>query len=431
VVRRFQKSLISAVVATLGASLFMLGGPLARAGAADAPVEASAAAFMNGMRTAAGLAPLATNLALTGMARGWTDHLTAVGGLSHNPALATEAPAGWATVGENVGMGGSLDGVDQAFAASPPHRANILGAYDAMGIGVDIRGDGTLFITVDFIRWQPGAAPVSAPVASCIDHNPVPDPSSSAASGYYVLGSDGGIFAYGKAPFLGSVPGLGVHAQASLMAETPSQRGYWILGADGGVFSFGDAHFYGSVPGIGAQARAVDLKSSKSGKGYWVLGQDGSVFSFGDAVYAGSLPGAGVRAQAVRLVPTPSGHGYWILGADGGIFSFGDAAFHGSLPGVGVHDGSISLASTISGNGYWILGADGGIFSFGDATYKGSVPGLACQQASGVQLVASADGHGYYVLASDGRVFSFGDAPGYGQPASLGVTALDLAVFTA
>jgi len=30
-------------------------------------------------------------------------------------------------------------------------------------------------------------------------------------------------------------------------APPPGQHGYWLVGSDGGVFSFGDASFYGSA----------------------------------------------------------------------------------------------------------------------------------------------------------------------------------------
>jgi len=33
---------------------------------------------------------------------------------------------------------------------------------------------------------------------------------SADAGGYWLIGSDGGIFAFGDAPFVGSLPGLGV-----------------------------------------------------------------------------------------------------------------------------------------------------------------------------------------------------------------------------
>ena len=31
------------------------------------------------------------------------------------------------------------------------------------------------------------------------------------------------------------------------MAATPDGRGYWLVASDGGIFAFGDAGFYGST----------------------------------------------------------------------------------------------------------------------------------------------------------------------------------------
>jgi len=408
----------------LGGVILCMAPLASPASAADASSEAQFVNYINSQRSGSSEPTLGVNTDLTGVARGWADHMLAAGGLSHNPNLGTQAPAGWAVVGENVGMGPSVSTIDNAFWNSSEHRANILGNYDVVGVGVDIRSDGMMFVTVDFLKWQASASGPTAVASSCTSSNPPATPSAQGASGYYVLGSDGGIFSYGSAPFHGSVPGTGATAQAILMAVTPSQQGYWVLGSNGQVFAFGDARNLGSALGVAG----ADIKPTNTGNGYWILGQDGSVYNFGDAANLGSLPAVGVRDRAVKLVPTPSGHGYWILGADGGIFSFGDAAFHGSLPGLGIHNTSVSMASTPSGRGYWVLGADGGIFSFGDAAFHGSVPGIGCTQAIGVQLIRSASGNGYYILSSDGRVFSFGDAPNFGQPASLHVTTLDLAV---
>ena len=33
------------------------------------------------------------------------------------------------------------------------------------------------------------------------------------------------------------------------VAATPDDNGYWLVGADGGVFAFGDAAYYGSMGG--------------------------------------------------------------------------------------------------------------------------------------------------------------------------------------
>jgi hypothetical protein len=416
--KRLLSSLVAALCGIALAAPALLASSVTPAAAANAGAEAQMLALTNADRAANGLAPLVMDPSLTTIARSWSDHLMATGTLSHNLSLSTMLPADWLTYGENVGMGSSPATLETAFMNSPAHRANILGDYRQVGIGVDVRSDGTMFVTLDFMKTS-GAVQAAA----CTSSNPPAAPSTTAARGYYVLGNDGGIFSY-NAPFRGSVPGVGATEAAALMAITPSQGGYWVLGRHGGVYSFGDAHYFGSVPG----AATIDLKPTRTGNGYWILGQDGTVWNFGDARNLGSLPGVGVHTVAVKLVPTPSGNGYWILGQDGGIFSFGDAAFHGSLPGLHIANTSISMASTPSGRGYWVLGQDGGIFSFGDAAFHGSIPGIGCTSAQGVQLVSTVTGAGYYILSSDGRVFPFGDAPSYGQPASLNVSTLDLAV---
>ena len=266
--------------------------------------------------------------------------------------------------------------------------------------------------------------------------NPKATPNKAAGAGYYVLGSDGGIFTFGGAPFVGSVPGLnlGATVTALRLAATKTGLGYHILGADGGIFTFGDATFEGSVPGLnlGVKVTALDLQRTASGSGYWVLGADGGVFSFGDAPFYGSVPGLGINgAKALRLIPTPTGKGYWVLGVDGGVFSFGDATFYGSVPGLGIATKVVALAADPKGRGYWVLGDDGGVFSFGVPFY-GSVPGAGlCAWPKGVQMAPSATGNGYWVVGEDGTVFPFGDAGRFGDIPGLGlksVRAVDLAV---
>ena len=57
----------------------------------------------------------------------------------------------WHTWGENVGFtGGDVEGMEQAFMDSPPHRGNILNrAFRQVAIG-SVRVDGTLWVTVFF-----------------------------------------------------------------------------------------------------------------------------------------------------------------------------------------------------------------------------------------------------------------------------------------
>jgi hypothetical protein len=84
------------------------------------------------------------------------------------------------------------------------------------------------------------------------------------------------------------------------MAATPSGEGYWLVASDGGIFSFGDAPFLGSPAGRLAEGAAVGLVASPSGQGYRVATVDGGVFTFGDARFAGEVPG-GLRLPVVGI----------------------------------------------------------------------------------------------------------------------------------
>jgi uncharacterized protein YkwD len=56
----------------------------------------------------------------------------------------------WELGGENIGVGGSLEGLEEAFMASPPHRQNLLRrVYRHAAIGI-VRQDGQTWITVIF-----------------------------------------------------------------------------------------------------------------------------------------------------------------------------------------------------------------------------------------------------------------------------------------
>ncbi|HLI74133.1 MAG TPA: SpoIID/LytB domain-containing protein [Acidimicrobiales bacterium] len=101
--------------------------------------------------------------------------------------------------------------------------------------------------------------------------------------------------------------------------------GYWLLGSDGGVFSFGDASFHGSMGGTRLNAPMVGMAATPDGGGYWTVASDGGVFSFGDAPYEGSLPGDAVTGHAVALRPTRTGMGYLVVAVDGRAVAFGDA----------------------------------------------------------------------------------------------------------
>jgi len=70
--------------------------------------------------------------------------------------------------------------------------------------------------------------------------------SDDTAEGYRMVGSDGGIFAFGDARFRGSEGAVHLNEPIVAIAATPDGGGYWLVGSDGGIFAFGDARFRGS-----------------------------------------------------------------------------------------------------------------------------------------------------------------------------------------
>ena len=233
----------------------------------------------------------------------------------------------------------------------------------------------------------------------------------ASGGGYWLVGSNGGVYSFGDARYHGSVPGShAIHLGAPIvgMAATPDGGGYWLVGSDGGVFAFGDARYHGSVPGshsIHLGAPIVGMAATHDGGGYWLVGSDGGVYSFGDARYHGSVPGSHsihLAAPIVGIAPDATGGGYWLVGSNGGVYSFGDARYHGSVPGsrsIHLRAPIVGIATDATGGGYWLVGADGGVFAFGDARYHGSVPGNHSIHLTGpiVSFAAAPDGAGYWL----------------------------------
>ena len=72
------------------------------------------------------------------------------------------------------------------------------------------------------------------------------------------------------------------------MAATPDGGGYWLVASDGGIFAFGDAHFYGSTGALALNKPVVGMAATPDGKGYWLVASDAGIFAFGDATFLGS-----------------------------------------------------------------------------------------------------------------------------------------------
>jgi ribosomal protein L24E len=111
---------------------------------------------------------------------------------------------------------------------------------------------------------------------------------------------------------------------------TPSGNGYYMVASDGGIFAFGDAHFAGSMGQTRLNAPVKALVPDRDGAGYWLVASDGGIFAF-DAGFRGSMGGTKLNQPIAGMVRY--GNGYLMAASDGGVFTFSDLPFAGSLGG--------------------------------------------------------------------------------------------------
>ncbi|HVW34854.1 MAG TPA: VCBS repeat-containing protein [Acidimicrobiia bacterium] len=107
-------------------------------------------------------------------------------------------------------------------------------------------------------------------------------------SGYRLMASDGGVFAFGNAAFFGSTGAIRLNQPIVGGVPTSSDNGYWFVARDGGIFNYGDAKFFGSTGALSLAQPVVGMRATPSGRGYWFVARDGGIFNFGDAEFCGS-----------------------------------------------------------------------------------------------------------------------------------------------
>jgi hypothetical protein len=210
---------------------------------------------------------------------------------------------------------------------------------------------------------------------------------STPGQGYYLYGAAGELGGFGNDEFLnylGDLTTTNLNQPIVGMATTPSGGGYWMVATDGGVFAYGDANFYGSTGAIHLNKPIVGMAATPDGKGYWMVASDGGIFSFGDAAFYGSTGNIHLNKPIVGMASTPDGHGYWLAASDGGIFTFGDAPFYGSTGNIHLNSPIVGMTPTPDGKGYWFTASDGGVFSYGDAQFAGSLGGLGIDDVVGM-----------------------------------------------
>lgn len=131
---------------------------------------------INQLRASRNLGPLVVDAELTRLADEWTGVMLAQGEIFHAEDLSVGVTSNWQKLGENVGVGGTVPALHDAFVASPGHLANLVDpAYTR--IGVAVRRDGNrIFTTHRFMALQGGEAPAPPTTAAPTTQAPTTQP---------------------------------------------------------------------------------------------------------------------------------------------------------------------------------------------------------------------------------------------------------------
>ena len=108
-------------------------------------------------------------------------------------------------------------------------------------------------------------------------------------NGYWLIGADGGVFSFGDAvpPASNPLPGMQLNAPV-VGAARVGASGLELTAGDGGVFALGGAPYLGSMSGHTLAKPVSGIAAKPSGDGYWLTARDGGVFAFGQAGFFGN-----------------------------------------------------------------------------------------------------------------------------------------------
>jgi uncharacterized protein YkwD len=119
---------------------------------------------MNAERVLQGVGKLHLDPELSKAARKHTTEMWKADSLYHTPSnKLRHRVTNWVIIGENVGVGGTVDSLHQAFMDSPAHRDNILlSTFRNVGVGV-AQKNGRMWVTVIFEGVSNPGTPLSMP----------------------------------------------------------------------------------------------------------------------------------------------------------------------------------------------------------------------------------------------------------------------------
>jgi len=142
-----------------------VASPAVRSGSDGLAEEQQFVDRINALRASKGLARLAVDPELTAQSRIWSQTMKDAGRIFHSSDLSAGISANWQKLGENVGVGGTVDALFNAFVASPKHYENLVDpAYRYIGVGVVWDGD-RMFTAHRFMAVFPSAPTTTKPPA--------------------------------------------------------------------------------------------------------------------------------------------------------------------------------------------------------------------------------------------------------------------------
>jgi hypothetical protein len=161
-VRRHRNRTLSATAVLVTMAVLALGALWsAPAGAVPDPgsAEADFVARINQLRASKGLGTLSIDGELTTQSRIWAATMAGEGRIFHASDLSVGVSADWRKLGENVGVGGDVATLFQAFVDSPSHYANLVDpGFTRIGVGVVVSGD-RIYTTHRFMKLAPPPPP--------------------------------------------------------------------------------------------------------------------------------------------------------------------------------------------------------------------------------------------------------------------------------
>jgi len=175
--QRNRRRVIFVVVATLASIASLVWRPPEPA-AATATDEDAFVAALNEVRADNGLPAFTVNVELSDLSRVHAQVMADAGEIFHASPISAGYSGDWSKLGENVGVGASVEVLVDAFVASPGHFANIIDPnFTEVGVGVVWR-DSALYTTHRFLQLPSAPSTTTMPPTTTTTTTP-PAPSTT------------------------------------------------------------------------------------------------------------------------------------------------------------------------------------------------------------------------------------------------------------